>query len=105
MDSYSSKSHEMDTSYESFKFVESFDDVIVLYSGRTPMEDESQESTATSSPFNIIDLVKLFIPGYGEVEAGSVMEARPYDEWLGVQILKEPWLFVLLHIHLIILEA
>jgi len=105
MDSDSNEIHKMDTSYESFESDESLDNAIVPYSGGTLEEDESQESIASSSPFNTSDLVKLFVPRYNEVEIGYIVEACHQGECLGMYILKELWLFVLLCPHSIFVEA
>ena len=68
---------------------------ITPYLGASERVEESLVSSARTSPLNNGDFVKLFIQGYGEVGARSVVEARPVGEWLGVAIPLQPWVFVL----------
>ena len=90
-----------DTMNSGFK---SLNYAITPYIGGTD-EGDSQGSTSTTANINDGDIVKLFIEGLDEVGEGSVMEARPQGEWLGVAIPINPWVYVLIQPHSINSEA
>ena len=92
-----------------FDTMDSFGDnnyyAIIPFLGESTAEDDSQESTARTPSFSNGDIVKIYLPGLGEVGVGTIVEARPQGEWLGVPIPIDPWIFVLLRPSSIVSEA
>ena len=85
---------------------ENMNDLIIPYIGVTEEDGDSQKSSVRASPIlKNGDSVKLFVDGFGEVGVGSIVEARPQGQWLGVPIPVEPWMFVLLRLLFLILKA
>ena len=65
--------------------IETFSTAIISYGDALTVND-SHESSTQSLPFNNRDLVKLFLPGLGEVGVNSIIDVHPVEKWLGVSI-------------------
>jgi len=59
-----------------------FNDAIIPCIGVQPKKSDLQESYGSSLLFTNNNFVKLFVPRFGEVGEGSIVEVRPQGQWL-----------------------